>query len=184
MPFHGLKRNGYFEGWYYKQVSSDEKANHLLHSRVSARDGTVSPFIQAILAARSGMSGSKPRIGWMCPRFNRRRSLSPCLLGESGFSRDGLSIVYPGERLRWEKGTALCGYDRPACFRWARPSWAPFPTCPGHGCIHGVDQPDAPLSAVWIRAGEAVDFTGTGAISATGQLGFPSAMYGCGVARF
>ena len=82
MPFHGLKRNGYFEGWYYKQVSSDEKTIICFIPGVSARDGTVSPFIQAILARLIGDVWEQTTDWLDVPAFQPREEPFSLRLGE------------------------------------------------------------------------------------------------------
>ena len=160
MPFHGLKRNGYFEGWYYKQVSSDEKTIICFIPGVSARDGTVSPFIQAILARRIGDDWEQTTDWLDVPAFQPREEPFSLRLGEAGFSRDGLSIVYPGERLRVEGELRFADMTAPPVSRWAPTIMGPFSYLPGMECIHGVISLTHTLSGCLRINGEAVDFTG------------------------
>jgi hypothetical protein len=54
MRFQNLSRDEYFEGWYFKQVSHDEKTIICFIPGVSVHNGNSSPFIQAILTQNSG----------------------------------------------------------------------------------------------------------------------------------
>ena len=160
MRFQNLPRKEYFEGWYFKQVSADEKTVICFIPGVSVHKGKASPFIQANLAQRSG-GGWQQTTDWLdFPVLRSQDEPFSLRLGENIFRRDGLGIAYQGERLQaqgelhFDLLTALPGS------RWAPTIMGPFSRLPGMECIHSVISLTHGLSGSLRINGEPVDFTG------------------------
>ena len=160
MRFQNLPRREYFEGWYFKQVSKDGKTVICFIPGVSVHKGISSPFIQAILAKRSG-GGWQQTADWLdFPVLRSQDEPFSLHLGENSFRRDGLTIAYSGERLQAQGELRFHALTALPASRWAPTIMGPFAYLPGMECIHSVISLTHTLSGSLRIMGELVDFTG------------------------
>lgn len=160
MRFQNLSRKGYFEGWYFKQVSLDEKTSICFIPGVSVHNGISSSFIQIILAQRLGNVWQQITDWLDVTALWTQDEPFSLRLGDNSFHRNGLSIAYRGERLQ-VKGE-LCFHNPtvlPGSF-WAPTIMGPFSYLRGMECIHSVISLTHNLSGSLQINGEPIDFTG------------------------
>ena len=160
MRFHNLTRNEYFEGWYYKQVSPDGQTVLCLIPGVSKHNGATSPFIQAILAQRSGEYWWQTTDWLDVAAFQAQEEPFCFRLGENSFRRNGISIAYKGERLQVEGQLEFHNLIELPGSYWAPTIMGPFSYLPGMECIHSVISLTHTLSGSLRINGEPVDFSG------------------------
>ena len=130
MRFQSLSRKDCFEGRYFKQVSHDEKTVICFIPVVSVHNGNSNPFSQIILAQRSGDVWQQTT-DWL-DVFALRENDEPFSLhlGDNSFRRDGLSIVYRGDRLQVKGKFCLHNLTAPCPVHLGHQLlWALFPTC-------------------------------------------------------
>ena len=160
MHFQNLSRKEYFEGWYYKQVSPDEKTVICFIPGVSVSAGKTSPFIQAILARKSGETWHHIS-EWL--DFKTPLSQDEPFsfgLGDNCFRRDGISIDYRGAQIQ-VKGKLSFGdiSSLPVSF-FAPTILGPFTYLPGMECIHSVISLNHSLTGSLNINGETINFSG------------------------
>lgn len=160
MRFHHLARNEYFEGWYYKQVSPDEQTVLCLIPGISRHNGITSPFIQAILAQKSGETWRQTTDWLDVAAFQTQDEPFSLRLGENSFRRDGMNIAYRGERLQVEGQLGFHNLTDLPGSCWAPTMMGPFSYLPGMECIHSVISLTHTLSGSLRINGASVDFNG------------------------
>ncbi|MHC1786419.1 MAG: tocopherol cyclase family protein [Christensenellales bacterium] len=160
LRFQNLARREYFEGWYYKQVSFDEKTIICFIPGVSVYRGTRRPFIQAILAQRAGDAWQQTTDWLDVQGIQSHDEPFHLQLGESSFRRDGLTIAYRGEELQAEGDLRFHDPLPLPASRWAPTIMGPFAYLPGMACIHSVISLTHTLSGSLLIKGELVDFAG------------------------
>lgn len=160
MRFQNLSRKEYFEGWYFKQVSNDEKTAICFIPGVSVHNGTNSPFIQIILAQRSGDVWLQTT-DWLDILTLRAQGEPFSLqLGDNSFRRDGLSIAYRGDRLQVIGELYFHNLSTLSGSLWSPTIMGPFSYLPGMECIHSVISLTHNLSGSLQINGKSIDFTG------------------------
>lgn len=174
MRFQNLPRKRYFEGWYYKQVAPDERTAISLIPGLSVREGKTSPFIQAILAERTG-DVWRQTTDWLDYAQIRAQDEPFFIqLGGNCFRREGFAVEYRGERLQvtgelgFRDTVALPGSG------WAPTIMGPFSYLPGMECIHSVISLSHTLTGSLTINGRPVDFTlGKGYVEKDWGSSFP-----------
>ena len=160
MRLQRLWRRAWFQGWYFKQVSADEKTAICFIPGISLHDGTRGSFIQAILAQRTG-EGWRQSSDWLdYPPLTARDEPFSIALDGGEFRRNGIRVDYKGERLRAEGELRIGPLTPPPASLWAPTVMGPFAYLPGMECIHSVISMNHALSGTLRINGEAVDFSG------------------------
>lgn len=128
-----LTRKNYFEGWYYKQVSSDFSQVLAIIPGISLANDRHA-FIQII----DGISGATHYLEYPLSEFHADPRELCIQIGNSHFRRDGLilDIDRPGIRLKGK-------LDFTGGVAWPRRIWAPgimgwYSFVPKMECYHGV----------------------------------------------
>ncbi|NLA54023.1 MAG: hypothetical protein GX858_06710, partial [Clostridiales bacterium] len=100
MRFQNLSRKNYFEGWYYKQVTPDEKTVICFIPGVSVHQGETIAFIQVILAQKSGETWEHTTDWLDYSEYSTQDEPFFIEIGGNVFRRDGLKIDFAGEQLQ------------------------------------------------------------------------------------
>lgn len=160
MRFHNLPRKGYFEGWFYKQVSPDEKTVLCFIPGVSVNNQKASPFIQVNLARKIGDAWQQTTDWADETIFHAQDEPFHLKAGSSAFSRDGLAAVFKGERLHITGQLEFAGLTPPPATRLMPTIMGPFSYLPGMECIHSVISLTHAVTGSVNINGESVDFSG------------------------
>jgi tocopherol cyclase len=155
-----LRKTGYFEGWYFKQVSSDSSSVLSIIPGISlAKDRHA--FIQVI----NGISGHTHYIEYPLSQFKADQKRLILEIGTSRFSREGIdiNIDHPDLQLKGQ-----LTFSEPVT--WPRRLWAPgimgwYSFVPGMECYHGVVSLDHNIQGELVYQDQKMDFsTGRGYI--------------------
>lgn len=160
LQFQNLPRKAYFEGWYYKQVSRDERRALSIIPGLSKRSGRIRPFVQVIFGTRTE-NGWEMMTDWLdLDLFSAQDEPFFLRVGSNEFRRDGISIDYSGETIGI-KGDLMFGpmIDLPSSF-WTPTIMGPFSYLGGMECIHSVNSLSHTLEGVLEINGELIDFSG------------------------
>jgi len=159
MCFQNLPRKEYFEGWYYKQVSPDQRTVLCLISGLSVHQGKVSPFIQINYTQKIGDIWHQTTDWLDFPALHAQDEPFMIQLGENRFYRDGVSLAYHGERMQVYGTLAFHDAITPPQSIWAPTMMGPFTYLPGMECIHSVISLSHTLVGSLQINGHSVDFT-------------------------
>lgn len=157
--YHGAGKSGpYFEGWYYKLVSSDGSSRISIIPGIykGAQDSDSHSFIQII----DGVRGKSRYIKYPHSEFSFRKGLLDITVGKSNFrddqinldvSEDNFSIV---GKLSFDSLTPWSvRLFSPGIMGWY--AWVP-----GMECYHGVVSMDHTIIGALKYDSELVDFSG------------------------
>jgi tocopherol cyclase len=170
--YHGLnKKPPFFEGWYYKLVSADEKHKiAIIPGVILGRDAHA--FVQVL----EGISGTSAYHRFPFEHFSAESSRFAIAIGENRFDGNGLSlnIDRPEGRIA---GDVLLGPLSPWPVTLTSPGimgW--YAWVPGMECYHGVLSFDHALQGSIKLNGKSMDFTGgRGYIEKDWGQSFPAA---------
>lgn len=158
-----LSKNDYFEGWYYKQVSADQKTSLSFIPAVSLNKDDKHSFIQYILVQKNDAGENITQTGYhRFPVSDFTYSNAPfsVTVGSSTFSESGISIDLEDERFTF-KGKLYYGPLHPIQTSRLQPNiMGIFGYLPKMECYHGVISMKHSLSGSLEINGEQVDFTG------------------------
>lgn len=160
MRFQRLRRRRFFEGWYYKQVSPDEKTVLCLIPGVSVSGGKTSPFIQAILAEKTGGDWSQTSDWLNAEDFVARDEPFALRIGECGFRRDGVALAFAGDKIQVSGELKFHRCVAPPSSRWAPTVMGPFGYLPGMECVHSVISLTHEMEGTLQINGRKANFTG------------------------
>jgi len=174
MCFQNLHRKEYFEGWYYKQVSPDQKTVICLIPGLSIYKGKSSPFIQINLTEKTEDTWRQTTDWLDCTALSAQDEPFLIELDGNQFRRDSISIAYSGERLNVTGTLGFRDAVTPPASRWAPTMMGPFSYLPGMECIHSVISLSHTLEGSLEINGRLVDFTrGKGYIEKDWGSSFP-----------
>jgi len=152
--YHGWgKKNKYFEGWYFKLVSKDERHAFAFIPGISfGEDGTSHAFIQVL----NGKKCTAEYHNFEAKDFQPSSEKFELKLGDNFFSKDKLTLKIPGitgelnlkNTTPWPKMLGA-----PGIMGWY--SFVPFMQC-----FHGVVSMHHLIEGALEIDGELVDFTG------------------------
>ena len=91
-----LKKKNYFEGWYYKHVSSDLDHVYAFIPGISLTESDSHAFIQII----DGISGKTNYIPYPLEQFSWKNKQFAIKIGESEFSKYGMKLLIRNESLQ------------------------------------------------------------------------------------
>lgn len=174
MRFQNLHRKEYFEGWYYKQVTADQRTVLCLIPGLSVHAGKVSPFVQINFTEKIGDTWHQTT-DWLDYAALRSQD-EPFMiqLGENTFRRDGISIAYHGARMQVSGTLRFLDAIAPPASGWAPTMMGPFSYLPGMECIHSVISLSHTVEGSLLINGRSVDFTqGKGYIEKDWGSSFP-----------
>ncbi|MBE0601135.1 MAG: hypothetical protein IH607_05055 [Firmicutes bacterium] len=160
MRFQNLRRKNYFEGWYYKQVSADERTVLSLIPGVSVTKGRKSYFMQAILAEKTD-GNWRQTADWLdIEAFHAQNEPFALQLNGNRFQRDGISVSFQGKRVQASGTLRFGGWLAPPATRWSPTMMGPFAYLPGMECINTVISLSHRIDGTLELCGRQVDFTG------------------------
>lgn len=99
-----LKKKNYFEGWYYKQVSEDQKTSLSFIPGISLNKGDEHSFIQYILVQSHGPGKSETLTGYVrypLRSFHYQNQPFKVTIGESSFSETEVKIDLMDKRFHF-----------------------------------------------------------------------------------
>jgi len=150
-----LKKDNYFEGWYFKQVSSDFNSVLSVIPGVSlAKDRHA--FIQVI----DGISGATYYIEYPVAEFSAGSGKSILQIGENRFGSDGIDLNIDRPELRL---SGRLGFLQPVT--WPRRPWAPgimgwYSFVPQMECYHAVVSMDHSINGELHYQDQKMNFNG------------------------
>lgn len=178
MLFQGnLKRSNYFEGWYYKQVSADQKTSLNFIPGVSLNEGDEHSFIQYILMREDENGQTTTHTGYVRYRsqdFFYQNHPFKVTIGDSHFSEKQVYIDLQDEEFHF-KGRIDLGPLTPIETTVLQPNIMGFTGYfPKLECYHGVISMMHNLSGFMRINDEKIDFSsGRGYIEKDWGTSFP-----------
>lgn len=154
--YHGHnKKPPFFEGWYYKLVSADEKSIYAIIPGVIL-SGDSHAFVQVL----DGSSGDTQYHRFPAGEFQASRNEFDVRIGPNRFNLHGMSLDLDDEISR-VRGKITLGTAQPWPVSWRSPgimgwyAWLPFMEC-----YHGVLSFDHRLEGSLAFDGQEIDFSG------------------------
>ena len=173
--YHGKGKTGpFFEGWYYKLVSADEKQRWCIIPGVYI--GKDPKNLHAFIQVMDGVSGKSIYQSYPFADFRSEKDEFKIHIAENHFSRTGiiLNIDHPQMKIT---GTLKFVGTTPWPVKLTSPGimgW--YAWVPGMECYHGVVSLNHRIQGSLLINGAAVDFSdGIGYIEKDWGLSFPSA---------
>jgi len=165
-----LKRNDYFEGWYFKHVSADRKQVWSFIPGISLSSGKRHAFIQVL----NGMTGEVEVHEYDIADFSASTKELNVTLGQSSFRTQGISLELKNDSHQISGKVSYASpelypstFINPGIMGWY--SFVPFMECK-----HGVVSMHHKLSGGLEIDGQYVDFEGgTGYIEKDWGSSFP-----------
>lgn len=168
--YHGWgKKRRFFEGWYYKLVSSDAAhAIAIIPGVAMDEKGEKQAFIQVLDGRKQTAEYHKYKIS----DFFAHPTQHDVLVGTSRFSLKSIELDLPALKGELKLGEL---YEWPSS--WYSPGiMGPFSFVPRMECYHGIVSMNHSLSGSLVMNGEEIDFTGgRGYIEKDWGHSFPSA---------
>ena len=167
--YHGLgKKDGFFEGWYFKVVDPTERYIFAFIPGISFAAGDSHSFIQVL----DGASGEARYFRYGLGDFRASKTKFEVEIGGSVFSNEALRIDIPGAYRGELKFQGL----RPWPVTLFSPGiMGPYAFAPFMECYHGVLSLDHAIEGRLALGSEEVDFTGgRGYIEKDWGRAFPS----------
>ncbi|MFA6308898.1 MAG: tocopherol cyclase family protein [Clostridia bacterium] len=169
-----LNKKNYFEGWYYKLISSDRKHSLAIIPGIAAGEdsGSSHSFIQI----NDSLSGKTEYLKFSKTDFTAHDKDFCIQIKENSFTRKSLSLSLDGKTFTIHG--VLNFYDvipfPKTLFR--RSIMGPFGFIPNMECYHGILNIWQKVSGSLVINGETVDFEGgTGYIEKDWGISFPEA---------
>jgi len=158
-----LDKKDYFEGWYYKQVSADEKTVVSFIPGVSLIEEDVHSFIQYILVQTNEAGKKKTHTGYVrypIESFHYQEKPFLFQIGDSLFTEQLLSVQLNDEKMSFSGKIGL-GKFHPIQTSILQPNiMGIFGYIPKMECYHGVISMKHRLEGSLAINGQQIDFTG------------------------
>lgn len=158
-----LTNKDYFEGWYYKQVSADQKTSLSFIPAVSLNEQDAHSFIQYILVQVDATGHSTTRTGYLrysVADFDSQDAPFAVRVGKSLFTERMISIDVADETMQF-KGDLVLGKLQPIQTSLIQPNiMGIFAYIPKMECYHGVISMSHSLEGSLSVNGELINFTG------------------------
>ncbi len=136
-----LDKKNYFEGWYYKQVTADQKIRLSFIPGVSLNKNDSHSFIQYILVKNRENGEIITHTGYIrygVDDFLLQDKPFRVQIGQSVFTEETIYIDIADDRFTF-KGEINLGPFRPINCSWIQPNiMGPFAYIPKMQCYHGV----------------------------------------------
>lgn len=165
------KKKNYFEGWYFKLISADEKnAFAFIPGIAMDENGNQHSFIQVLDGKKQTSAYHKFPVSDFIPEAKK----FDIAVGNNHFSEQQLQLDLPEI-----KGTLNFSGNVPWPKPWYSPGiMGPFAFVPFMECYHGIVSMDHIISGVLEIDGDKIDFTnGRGYIEKDWGRSFPSAYF-------
>lgn len=170
--YHGHgKKPPFFEGWYFKLVSADQRHRYAIIPGVIL-SGTPHAFVQVL----NGVTGKAHYFEFPFESFQAERKIFDIRVAENRFSAQAISLDIATDAGAIQGALHFDG-PRPWPVRWSSPgimgwfAWIPFMEC-----YHGVVSFDHAISGTLTIDGELINFTrGRGYIEKDWGQSFPEA---------
>lgn len=172
-----LKSNNYFEGWYYKQVTADQKIRLSFIPWISLNKKDSHSFIQYILVKNKDSGEVITHTGYVryeVDEFLLQESPFRVQIGESVFTEDSIVINLVDKQFSF-KGQINLGSFHPIKCSLIQPNiMGPFAYIPKMQCYHGVISMMHKLSGSLEMNDQTLDFSnGKGYIEKDWGNSFP-----------
>ncbi len=158
-----LDKSNYFEGWYYRQVSADQKTSLSFIPAVSLNKNDAHSFIQYILVQLDEAGEESVQTGYVrfpVSAFQATDTPFSVTIGSSVFSESGMRIDLEDELFRF-KGEIGFGPLHPIRTSRLQPNiMGIFGYFPKLECYHGVISMKHDLYGQLEINGDVIDFTG------------------------
>lgn len=134
--FQGARmRRGYFEGWYFKQVSADGKPWSFIPGISLGHDGSIRrSFVQAI----DGSTGTTRWYDFPIDSFKWHRHRLDLSIGPNHFSKKGLELDLDGPDGRLKASLTFGQLTRFPFRPWRPGVMGPYSFVPFMECNHGL----------------------------------------------
>ncbi|TVR73940.1 MAG: hypothetical protein EA408_03660 [Marinilabiliales bacterium] len=152
--YQGWGRNrSYFEGWYFKVLSSDEKSAFAIIPGVAMdKDGNRHAFVQVLDGFRKKADYHRFDFSEFIPSSEN----FSVVIGSNHFSAGSASLDLPGLR-----GELNFSGNVPWPKPWYSPGiMGPYTFAPFMQCYHGIVSMDHSIDGVLEYSGKKIDFTG------------------------
>lgn len=158
-----LTKEDYFEGWYYKQVSADQKTSLSFIPAVSLNKNDAHSFVQYILVQQDTAGKTTTRTGYVrhsVEDFDFQDSPFAVRVGKSLFTERMISMDLADDTMQF-KGDLVLGDLHPIQTSVIQPNiMGIFGYIPKMECYHGVISMTHSLQGSLAVNGELLNFTG------------------------
>jgi tocopherol cyclase len=170
--YHGWgKRKRYFEGWYYKVISADEKHAFAFIPGIAMDDeGNRQAFIQVL----NGKKLTAEYIKFPVETFITSHRNFKVTIGDNAFAMDEIRL-----NLENIQGSLSFKHQVPWPKKWYSPGiMGPYSFVPLMECYHGILSMDHEIAGTLKIKGETIDFSGgRGYMEKDWGHSFPSAYF-------
>lgn len=177
-----LKQSNYFEGWYYKQVSQDQKTSLSLIPGISLNTTDEHSFIQYILVQADDAGQTSTLTGYIrypLASFNFQNNPFEVQIGNSVFREDNIAVDLKDEHIEIN-GQLILGSFLPIESSLLMPNiMGIFAYTPKMECYHGVISMNHSLKGLLTINQETIQFKDIS--KRIGGPHFLSAIFGCKV---
>lgn len=172
-----LKKNNYFEGWYYKQVTADGKVSLSFIPGVSLNKKDKHSFIQYILVEQKADGSTQTTTGYVrfsIDSFRYQDQPFKAIVGDSSFSETTVDVDFKDDLFHF-KGHLELGALHPIQTSILQPNiMGIFGYIPKMECYHGVISMQHSIDGMIRLNNHEIDFTGgTGYIEKDWGTSFP-----------
>ncbi|AEB28965.1 hypothetical protein CAR_c02300 [Carnobacterium sp. 17-4] len=172
-----LTKKNYFEGWYYKQVSIDEKTSISFIPGVSLFKGDEHSFIQYIYVALNEQNEQVTKTGYIRYRldeFSYQHKPFLVQIGDNVFTESFISIQLRDEQLTIQGKLILNAFQEIKKTVFSPSIMGGFAYIPKMECYHGVISMNHTLKGFLNINNQKIDFTmGKGYIEKDWGTSFP-----------
>lgn len=172
-----LTANNYFEGWYYKQVSFDEKTSISFIPGVNLFNGDEHSFIQYIHVSLNERNEKKTKTGYIRYRldeFSYQNDPFLVQIGQNVFTESFISIHLNDEQFKIQGKIGLGTFQSIQTSLLAPSIMGGFAYVPKMECYHGVISMSHSLKGTLMIDNKAIEFTnGKGYIEKDWGTSFP-----------
>ena len=172
-----LKKANYFEGWYYKQVTADQKISLSFIPGVSLNKEDKHSFIQYILVEKEKDGTTSTTTGYArfpVRSFSYQNDPFRAIVGESSFSETEVNVDFLDDHFHFN-GHLRLGVLQPIQTNALQPNiMGVFGYIPKMECYHGVISMQHSLDGIIRLNDRKIDFSGgTGYIEKDWGTSFP-----------
>lgn len=172
-----LENKNYFEGWYYKQVTADQKIRLSFIPGVSLNAEDSHSFIQYILVKTNDNGDIFTQTGYVryaLDEFTVQDKPFRVQIGDSIFTEDLISIDIEDNPFSFKGDIKLGAFHPIKCSRFQPNIMGPFAYIPKMQCYHGVISMKHELTGTITMNDEVLDFSnGRGYIEKDWGNSFP-----------
>ena len=178
MLFQGnLKKKPYFEGWYYKQVSTDQKSAISFIPGISLNEKDPHSFIQYIFTHENSEGALQMESGYIrfkVEDFKWSDKPFAVQIGNNLFTKNFVSVHLQDETHKIEGMLHLGEFTPIERNAWMPNIMGPFAYIPHMECYHGVNSMSHELNGTLEINDETIEFTrGKGYIEKDWGTNFP-----------